>query len=65
MGSRRVTERRADGLRADGVGEDEIARIHAPIGLALGARTPEEVAVAVAAEILAVANLKEWRALPA
>ncbi len=54
MGSRRTTEERAALLREQGVSEDELVRIHAPIGLDLGARTPQEVAVAVAAELIAV-----------
>ena len=52
MGSRRTTERRTERLRAEGVTDDELARIHAPIGLSLGAKSPEEVAVAIAAEIV-------------
>ncbi|MBL0888353.1 XdhC family protein, partial [Myceligenerans indicum] len=35
-----------------GVREDELARLHSPIGLDLGARTPEETAVSIAAEIV-------------
>lgn len=54
MGSRRTNEERARLLAEEGVPEDALARLHAPIGLDIGSRTPEEVAVAVAAEIVAV-----------
>jgi xanthine dehydrogenase accessory factor len=54
MGARRTNEDRAERLRAEGVTDDELARIHAPIGLRIGSRTPQEVAVAVAAEIVQV-----------
>ena len=54
LGSRRTHEARCTTLRAGGVSEDALARLRAPIGLDLGARTPEEVAVAVAAEIIAL-----------
>jgi xanthine dehydrogenase accessory factor len=53
MGSRRTNEGRLTQLRERGMGEDELARLHAPIGLDTGARTPEETAVAIAAEIIA------------
>ncbi|MDP1820182.1 MAG: XdhC/CoxI family protein [Acidimicrobiales bacterium] len=53
MGSRRTTEQRADRLRAEGVTDAELTRLMAPIGLDLGARTPEETAVAICAEIIA------------
>jgi xanthine dehydrogenase accessory factor len=53
MGAKRTTESRNERLRAEGVTEEQLARIHAPIGLRIGSRTPEEVAVAVAAEIVA------------
>ncbi|GIE75294.1 xanthine dehydrogenase [Actinoplanes philippinensis] len=53
MGSRRTCEDRAGRLREAGVGEEALARLRAPIGLDLGARTPEETAVAIAAEIVA------------
>jgi xanthine dehydrogenase accessory factor len=54
MGARRTNEERAERLRAEGVSDDEIARIHAPIGLKIGSRSPEEVAVAIAAQIVQV-----------
>jgi xanthine dehydrogenase accessory factor len=53
MGAKRTTEARNERLRAEGVTEEQLARIHAPIGLRIGSQTPEEVAVAVAAEIVA------------
>ena len=53
MGARRTNERRAERLRAEGVTEEELARVQAPIGLDIGSKTPEEVAIAVAAEIVA------------
>ncbi len=53
MGSRRTTEQRAERLRAEGVSDEQLARLLAPIGLDLGARTPEETAVAICAEIIA------------
>jgi xanthine dehydrogenase accessory factor len=54
MGSRRTHEDRLGRLRAAGLGEDELARLSSPIGLDLGARTPEETAVSIAAEIVAL-----------
>lgn len=52
MGTTKTRDEREERLRAEGVGDADLARIHAPIGLSIGARTPEEVAVAVAAELI-------------
>ncbi|WP_436529242.1 XdhC family protein [Actinoplanes sp. HUAS TT8] len=54
MGSRRTCADRLDRLREAGVPDAALARLRAPIGLDLGARTPEETAVAVASEIIAL-----------
>jgi xanthine dehydrogenase accessory factor len=54
MGSRRTTEDRNQRLRAEGVTDAELERILAPIGLDIGARTPEETAVSICGEIIAL-----------
>ena len=54
MGSRRTHEDRLRRLREQGVGDRELARLASPIGLDLGARTPEETAVSIAAELIAL-----------
>ncbi len=53
MASRQTHKDRMDRLREVGVTEDELSRLASPIGLDLGARTPEETAVSIAAEIIA------------
>ncbi len=53
MGSRRTNDDREVRLRKLGLTDEELSRLHAPIGLDLGARTPEETAVSIAAEIIA------------
>jgi xanthine dehydrogenase accessory factor len=54
MGSRRTHDGRVERLRDHGLTDDEIARVMSPIGLDVGARTPEETAVAICAEIIAL-----------
>lgn len=53
LGSRKTHERRVERLKAVGFGEPDIARIHAPIGLDIGAASPGEIAVSILAEMIA------------
>jgi xanthine dehydrogenase accessory factor len=53
IGSRSTRAERDARLRAQGVSDAQLARIHGPIGLDLGARTPEEIALAIMAQIVA------------
>lgn len=62
MGSRVTTADREKRLRAEGVGDAGIARIHAPIGLPIGARSPEEVAIAIGAQIVEATAVTRRRA---
>jgi xanthine dehydrogenase accessory factor len=52
MGSRRTVTRREERLRAEGLTDADFARIHSPIGLGISSKTPEEVAVAIGAQII-------------
>lgn len=56
LGSKKTHARRVAALQAAGITAAELARLHAPIGLQLGARRPEEIAVSIIAEMVAVAN---------
>ena len=57
LGSRKTHGKRADRLKAQGARDADIARIHAPIGLAIGAVSPSEIAVSIMAEITAQLRL--------
>lgn len=61
LGSRRTHAKRLDRLQRLGVEDDELARIHAPVGLDLGGRKPAEIAVAILAQIVAARYAKETR----
>ena len=65
IGSRTTNEKRAAWLRAEGVADRDIARIHAPIGLDIGASGVEEIALAILAEIVAVRRHRSGRSLSA
>jgi xanthine dehydrogenase accessory factor len=54
MGSRRTHEDRLERLRAVGMTDAELSRLRSPIGLDLGARTPEETAISIAAELIQI-----------
>ncbi|MFV1992088.1 MAG: XdhC family protein, partial [Acidimicrobiales bacterium] len=54
MGSRNTHAKRSARLQEEGVTDSQLERIMAPIGLDIGGRTPEETAVAVCAEIIAL-----------
>ena len=53
LGSRKTHGRRVERLKAQGIGDDAIARIHAPIGLKIGAVSPPEIALSIMGEITA------------
>jgi xanthine dehydrogenase accessory factor len=57
LGSRKTHAKRGDRLKAQGATDADIAKIHAPIGLAIGAVSPSEIAVAIMAEITATLRL--------
>ncbi|SRR5579871_1886784 len=67
LGSRKTHARRLERLRAQGVTDAALSRIHAPIGLTIGAVSPPEIAVAIMAQITASLRLsaeREARSLP-
>jgi xanthine dehydrogenase accessory factor len=62
LGSKKTHARRVDRLKAQGISEAAIARIHAPIGLAIGAVSPPEIAVAIMGDVTAMLRLGPGRA---
>jgi xanthine dehydrogenase accessory factor len=63
IGSRAKVARLYDALEAEGMSTDRLARVHAPIGLDIGAITPAEIAVAILAELVAVRHGKDVASL--
>jgi xanthine dehydrogenase accessory factor len=61
LGSRKTHAKRLERLSAQGVSDVDLARIHAPIGLAIGAVSPAEIAVSIIAEITAQLRLPKQR----
>jgi len=59
LGSKKTHKKRVDRLKADGVESEKLNLIHAPIGLNLGGRSPEEIALSVIAEIVKAWNSAE------
>lgn len=53
LGSPKTHAARLERLRAEGISDEQLARLYAPVGLPIGARTPEEIAVSIIAEIVA------------
>ncbi len=62
LGSRKTHARRLERMRAEGFGDHELARVHAPIGLDIGAVSPAEIALSILGEIVAAQRRKPNRA---
>ncbi len=62
LGSRKTHAKRLERMRAEGIGDNALSRIHAPIGLDIGSVTPAEIAVSILGEIIAALRKKPLRA---
>jgi xanthine dehydrogenase accessory factor len=59
LGSRRTNQKRIDRLSKAGLRDSQLSRLHAPIGLDLGGRSSDEIAISIMAEIVKVRNQGE------
>jgi len=64
LGSRKTHGRRLERLKQQGVSDEQLARIHAPIGLNIGAVSPAEIAVSIIAEITAQLRMPKTATAP-
>jgi len=56
LASHKNSDRRRGLLLESGLREEQVARIHSPVGLSIGARGPEEIALSILAQMVAVRN---------
>ena len=61
LGSKKTHEARVQRLKIANFSEDEINRIHGPIGLAIGAKSPQEIAISIISEIITIRNKLEFQ----
>ena len=61
LGSKKTHKARAQRLKIANFSEDEIKRIHGPIGLAIGAKSPQEIAISIISEIITIRNKLEFQ----
>lgn len=59
IGSRKKVAQAFEALGKEGFSADDLARVHAPIGLSIGAETPEEIAISIAAELIQVRSSRD------
>jgi xanthine dehydrogenase accessory factor len=59
LGSKTTNAKRRQRLLEDGMSESQLSRLHAPIGLDIGAETPEEIALAIMAEVVEAYRKRE------
>ena len=63
VGSRKTNQERRERLKEAGISDEQIARIHGPIGLNIGGSTPEEMAISILAEIIAATHGRDGQSL--
>ncbi|HLJ35611.1 MAG TPA: XdhC family protein, partial [Ktedonobacteraceae bacterium] len=63
IGSRKTSEERSERLKQSGVTDEQLSHIHGPIGLNIGATSPEEMALAIMAEIVAAQHGRDRTAV--